>query len=71
MLGYSAAQLKHRIESQFKEGMSWDNYGEWEIDHIRPLTSFDMKDSPSKVNDLNNLQPLWREENMAKFNNLI
>lgn len=71
MLGYSAVQLKHRIESQFKEGMSWDNYGEWDIDHIRPLTSFDEDSTPDEVNALSNLQPLWKEENMAKYNNLM
>ena len=40
--------------------MSWDNYGEWHIDHIKPLTKFD-KDTPIHiVNALNNLQPLWK-----------
>lgn len=71
MLGYSAVQLKHRIESQWKEGMTWENYGEWDIDHIRPLTSFNMKSNPNEVNALSNLQPLWREENMAKYNHII
>jgi len=71
MLGYSAVQLKHRIEKQFTEGMTWSNYGEWEIDHIMPLTSFDSATDPSIVNSLDNLQPLWKEENMAKFNNII
>jgi hypothetical protein len=58
ILGYSAVQLKHHIESQFKEGMTWDNFGEWEIDHIRPLTSFNESNDPSEVNALSNLQPL-------------
>lgn len=71
MLGYSAVQLKHRIEKQFTEGMTWSNYGEWEIDHIKPLTSFDITTDPSVVNSLDNLQPLWKEENMAKFNNIV
>lgn len=71
MLGYSAVQLKHHIEKQFKEGMTWENYGEWEIDHIRPLTSFSVSDKPSVVNSLSNLQPLWKEENMKKFNNIF
>jgi len=71
MLGYTAAQLKHHIEKQFKESMTWENYGEWEIDHIRPLTSFDMNAEPSEVNALSNLQPLWKEENMKKFNNIL
>ena len=71
ILGYSAVQLKHRIESQFKEGMDWTNYGKWDIDHIRPLTSFDKNANPSEVNALSNLQPLWEEENIAKYNHLI
>ena len=41
LLGYSVVELKEHIESQFTDGMSWDNIGEWHIDHIRPLSSFD------------------------------
>ena len=59
MLGYSALELKAYISSLFTEGMSWDNYGEWHIDHIIPVSSFD-KDTPMNVvNALSNLQPLW------------
>ncbi|MFW6233536.1 MAG: hypothetical protein ACOC3Z_02650, partial [Nanoarchaeota archaeon] len=54
MLGYSSVQLKHHIEKQFKDGMTWENYGEWEIDHIRPLTSFSVSDKPHVVNSLSN-----------------
>jgi len=70
-LGYSAVQLKHHIEKQFKEGMSWDNHGEWEIDHIKSLTLFDEYSTPKEVNALSNLQPLWKEENRHKYNNII
>lgn len=41
LLGYSAIELKEYIESLFVEGMSWENYGEWHIDHIRPVSSYD------------------------------
>lgn len=51
--------------------MSWDNYGEWEIDHIRPLTSFDKFATPSEVNALSNLQPLWKEDNIHKYNYIL
>lgn len=71
MLGYSAIQLKHRIEKQFVKGMSWDNYGEWEIDHIKPLTSFNMGDDVSIINSLDNLQPLWKKDNISKYNHII
>lgn len=70
-MGYSAVQLKHHLEKLFKEGMSWKNYGEWEIDHITPLTLFDNNATCSEVNTLSNLQPLWLEENRRKYNNLI
>ncbi len=33
LLGYSRFALVSRIEFQFKDGMSWENYGEWHIDH--------------------------------------
>lgn len=59
LLGYSALEFKNHIENLFTEGMSWDNYGEWHIDHIKPVCSFD-KDTPmNEVNALSNLRPLW------------
>lgn len=65
-LGYSANDLKNHIESLFKEGMTWENHGEWHIDHIRPISSFDKNECPSVVNSLDNLQPLWASENLSK-----
>ena len=59
LLGYSALELKEYIESLFTEGMSWDNYGEWHIDHIRPIASFERGTPMNIVNRLINLQPLW------------
>jgi hypothetical protein len=59
LLGYSALELKEHIESLFTDGMSWDNYGDWHIDHIKPVSSFDQDSNPSIVNALTNLQPLW------------
>lgn len=66
--------IKKHLESQFKEGMSWDNYGKfgWHIDHIIPLSSFDLTDK----NEIKiafhylNLQPLWAYENLSKGNNI-
>jgi hypothetical protein len=59
MLGYSANDLKVHIESLWTPGMTWDNHGEWHIDHIRPLSSFPQDADVSIVNALANLQPLW------------
>jgi hypothetical protein len=67
-LGYSAQDLKDHLEKQFKEGMCWENYGEWHIDHIRPISSFDKNDDPKIINALSNLQPLWALENYIKSN---
>jgi hypothetical protein len=59
LLGYSAIELKGHIEKQFTEEMSWNNYGEWHIDHIKPIYIFDKNTHPSIVNALSNLRPLW------------
>lgn len=59
LLKYSALQLKQRIECQFTEGMTWDNYGEWHIDHIKRVSEFDKETPPHIVNMLCNLRPLW------------
>lgn len=68
LLNYSSNQLKLRIECQFKDGMSWDNYGKWHVDHKKPISKFE-KDSPIHiVNALCNLQPLWAFENLSKGN---
>lgn len=67
-LPYSYAQLVDRIESQFQEGMTWENYGDWHIDHKTPLAHF-IKNGitdPAIINALDNLQPLWAKDNMAK-----
>lgn len=67
-LGYSHIELKNHLESLFKDGMSWDNYGEWHIDHIKPIKAFldEGVDDPAIVNSLNNLAPLWAKENLSK-----
>lgn len=59
LLGYSALELKEHIASLFTDGMSWDNYGEWHIDHIKEIHTFDKNTPPNIVNELSNLRPLW------------
>lgn len=71
-IGCSINDLKIYLESKFKKGMSWDNYGlfGWHIDHIRPCTSFDLsiKEEQHKCFHYTNLQPLWAKENIKKSN---
>jgi hypothetical protein len=68
LTGIDAKELKEYLALQFAEGMSWDNYGEWHIDHIRPCASFDLTD-PAQQRECfhyTNLQPLWAEDNLRK-----
>ena len=70
LLGYTKAELMTHLESQFTDGMSWENRSEWHIDHIRPVSSFDFDstDHPDfkECWALDNLQPLWAADNMSK-----
>ena len=68
MLGYTSNELKLHMESLFIEGMSWENHGEWHIDHIIPLSSFTINDQANEINSLENLQTLWAKENLSKYN---
>ncbi len=59
------------IESKFKPGMSWENRREWQIDHIIPLSSFDLTDKKQVeiANNYSNIQILFAKENKEKRNN--
>lgn len=67
-LGCSIKEFKIYLENHFQVEMSWDNYGEWHIDHIMPLASFDLTDREQllKACHYTNLQPLWAEDNLKK-----
>ena len=68
-LGCSIEQFKIYLESKFQPGMNWDNYGiEWEIDHIKPLCSFDLSDIDQfrEACSFINLQPLWKIDHSIK-----
>jgi hypothetical protein len=68
LVGCSIDYLIEYIEGLFLESMSWSNYGEWHIDHIRPCASFDLTDIEQQKICFNykNLQPLWAEDNIRK-----
>lgn len=75
-IGCSFQQLKKHLESQFEEGMSWDNMGTkpdgtrgWDVDHRRPCASFDFENEDEKYMcwHWTNLQPMWHEENIRKL----
>lgn len=76
-LGCSVQELKDHLESKFIEEMSWDNWGltgrVWHIDHIIPLSSFDLTDREQllKACHYTNLQPLWAIDNIRKSNKIL
>ena len=67
-LGCSIAYFKAYIAQQFTEGMTWDNYGEWHLDHKRPLAAFDLtsREDWLRAAHYTNYQPLWAEDNHTK-----
>jgi len=75
-LDYSHEDLKNHLESLFRDGMSWENYGagqnKWCIDHIVPDSHFSYSsmqdDDFQKSWSLSNLQPMWFNKNSSKGN---
>ncbi len=68
LIGCTVGELMLYLETQFTDGMSWDNYGRWHVDHIKPCAVFDLTD-PAQQKECfhySNLQPLWAKENIAK-----
>lgn len=69
-LGCDRLYLMDYLENLFEDGMTWENYGEWHIDHIKPLSMFDLtneEDFKIAVH-YTNLQPLWAIDNLKKSN---
>jgi hypothetical protein len=75
LLGTSVDEVKRRLQSQFHNGMTWENYGAngWHIDHIIPCVSFDLTDPEQQKQCFHytNLQPLWWYENLSKGANHV
>jgi hypothetical protein len=73
IVGCSPQQLKEHIQSQFKDNMSWENYGYygWHIDHITPLSSAKTEEEIYQLCHYTNLQPLWAEDNLKKSNKTL
>ena len=73
--GYTAQQLRSHLEAQFTKGMDWERFrlGEIHIDHIVPLSSFDLAnpDELRRAWAMTNLRPLWAKDNLNKSNKRI
>lgn len=70
IIGVELDQLKKYLESKFKSGMSWENYGEWHIDHIIPLSTAKTEEELINLCHYTNLQPLFARENIIKSNKI-
>jgi hypothetical protein len=75
VLQYTPDELIIHLEKQFKDDMTWDNYGVWHVDHKFPITSFDIQEMGDeefmRCWCLDNLQPMWGEENIRKSNKIL
>jgi len=73
LLGCSIEEFKKYIEKKFEDGMNWDNYGVWHIDHIIACANFDLSDPEQQriCFHYTNLQPMWGEHNIKKGARLL
>lgn len=68
ILGCDLEYFKEYLESKFKDGMNWENKGEWHLDHIIPISWATNAEEIIKLNHFTNFQPLWEKENLSKGN---
>jgi len=73
LIGCSIKELAVHLQQKFKTGMSWENYGQWHVDHIVPCSRFGLSDASQQKEcfHFSNLQPLWAVENIVKSNKLL
>jgi hypothetical protein len=71
MLGCDMDFFMRYIKSKFQKGMTFENYGEWHIDHIIPISSANTEEEIIALNHYTNLQPLWAYENLTKANKIL
>lgn len=66
LVGCGIPELKAHLEAQFTNGMTWDNYGSWHVDHRIPLASATSIADVWRLCHYTNLQPLWAADNIRK-----
>jgi hypothetical protein len=75
ILKYTPEDLISHLETKFTDGMTWDNYGLWHVDHKHPISLYNIEkigdDEFLKCWSLDNLQPMWGSENIKKSNKLL
>ena len=71
-IGCSIHFLQKWIEFQFQENMTWENYGQWHLDHVKPCSSYNLSVT-EQINECfcwKNIQPLWQIDNLKKSNKI-
>lgn len=71
IIGCTFQEAKDIIEQKFTDDMSWNNYGQWHIDHKIPISSAKTKEELLALCHISNLQPLWAMDNIKKSNKII
>ena len=71
IIGCSQSELRIFLEQKFQPEMSWENYGDWHIDHIIPLSSAKTEEEIYELCHYTNLQPLWAQDNLIKSNKIF
>jgi hypothetical protein len=70
ILGCTIEEFRYYIESKFTEGMTFENHGEWHLDHIMPIASAKTEEDVIRLNHYTNFQPLWAKDNLKKGSKL-
>lgn len=71
IIGCNLLEFKEYIQSQFTNGMTLENYGEWHLDHIIPIATAKTEEDIIRLNHYTNFQPLWAKENISKGAKII
>ncbi len=66
ILGCSYEEMQLHLESQFQPNMTWQNQGDWHIDHFFPISWSTNKAQALLLNQYVNLRPLWAVDNHFK-----
>ena len=68
LLGISLPEFMKYLEEKFTDGMTFENYGKWHLDHKKPCYYFDLtkEEDRKKCFHYTNIQPMWAIDNLKK-----
>ena len=71
ILGCDYAEFVAHIESQFSEGMTWENRNLWHLDHKIPVAHAKTEEEVLRLNHYTNIRPMWANDNLKKGARLL